>query len=170
MSSTVATVAITSGSTLAGVVLGFVGNLVRDQRQKRHDRDTTRQEVRAAARLVWLEIVAFETATHVAADTPRLVNDDLVIEPLRTRDQLDRYLVILARERAFDIAAIEHAYTSARYAADALIAGAPPRETRDSYQEAFAGGLKALESLAEIDSDHVSAVQRRVVDQPDGVG
>lgn len=161
--STTASVAIGAGAGLVGVALGFFGNLFRDSRQERAAREEAKRELRAAARLVWMEIVAFETATHIAAEIPRLVKDETVIGPLRSEEQLQRYLVVLAREKDFDLPAIEHAYTSARYAADALFANAPPKQTRDEYQPAFARAMTALEPLAEINPEHLADVRRSVL-------
>lgn len=145
--------ALVGAFTLGGVALGFLGNLVRDVRSERKADKQARRATLAAARHVWYEVAEFKAATDAAATVGRLAKDDLVIGVLRSREQWSRYGDMLAIEESVDFGAVQTAYAAARFAADALLAGAPPDEVRDQYRGQFERGMTTLRSLAKL-TDH----------------
>lgn len=150
--------ALVGAFTLGGVALGFLGALARDVRSEHRADKQARLATMSAARHVWYEVAEFKAATDAAAAVHRLQKNDLVLGPLTSPEQWSRHGDALASEETVDFGAVQEAYTAARFAADALLAGAPANEVRDQYRDQFEDATATLRPLAKLsdDSDKVT--------------
>ena len=147
--------------SLGGVVLGFVGAVLRDLRTEHKAERQARRATMSAARHVWYEVAEFMSATDAAAAVPSLKKDDRVIGPLRSREQWSRYGDVLASEETVDFAAIQEAYAAARFADGSLRAGAPPDKVNDQYREQFEAAMATLGPLAKLVHHNTNATPKQ---------
>lgn len=74
---------------------------------------------------------------------------------------------MLASEETVDFAAIQEAYAAARFAAEALRTGAPPKAVRDLNRDEFEDAMATLRPLAKI-SDHNDHAPEQTTDNSPG--